>query len=102
VSDLRRFAEQATPGPWEAAGLNEADDTVITADDDPVCHAHPDDTRFIAACDPQTVLAILDERDRLRAALVEILDEFDASDEAHDPVPRIARRALDAGGETEA
>lgn len=31
-----------------------------------------DDAAWIAACDPQTILALLDERDRLRGALEQI------------------------------
>lgn len=31
-----------------------------------------EDAAFIAACDPQTILALLDERDRLRGALEQI------------------------------
>jgi hypothetical protein len=67
---LRALAEAAaTPGPWHATGLNGPDDTVITDEDDPVCHALPRDTRFIAAANPHTILALIDDRDRLRNAL---------------------------------
>lgn len=59
-NELRKLAERATPGPWEPVGMNGPEyDTVITADDDPVCHAHPDDVAFIAACNPRLILGLL-------------------------------------------
>jgi hypothetical protein len=73
MSDLRRLAEQATPGPWTARG--EAPRDVLTVWEEGergrliVCeHAGPD-AEFIAACDPQTIIALLDERDRLKGAI---------------------------------
>ena len=72
MSDLRKLAEAATPGLWVAVGMNEPDDTVCTIDDDPICHAHPDDTRYIAAVSPEVVIGLLDRIDALRAVLGEL------------------------------
>jgi hypothetical protein len=71
---LAELALLAAPGPWAAVGLNEADDTVTTADDDPVCHAHPDDTRFIAAANPVAVRSLV-ERALAAEARVRNLEE---------------------------
>lgn len=72
----KALAKGPTPGPWE---LREGrTDTVENAQGYLVCTAryHPDEryghgTRaaYIAACDPDTIRALLDERDALREAL---------------------------------
>lgn len=72
-ADLRRLAEAATPGPWTYDGDAEhpaiygADESAIFVSI--LYHGDDPDLPFIAACDPQTILALLDERDRYRAAL---------------------------------
>lgn len=84
MSDLRKLAEAATPGPWDHADLG----AVWGAGGWVLTDASEDDGKFIAACDPQTVIALLDERDRLRAALERIA--------AGTPAPSaIARDALE-------
>ncbi len=64
-SALRALAQQATPGPWHAEGGSVAveDEYVVEV----VADIHTDrrwpteeDAAFIAACDPQTILALLD------------------------------------------
>ncbi|MCI2958226.1 ead/Ea22-like family protein [Agromyces atrinae] len=72
---LRALAENATPGPWFAEGLD--DEPAIAHDFDTEGHGpghgsfiFPDkaaDAEFIAAMDPPTVIALLDELERLRA-----------------------------------
>lgn len=68
---LRELAEKATPGPWRsnprtakvyylASGGDSADLSYILSENE------ASDAEFIAATDPQTVLALLDEIDRLR------------------------------------
>ena len=63
-----------TPGPWELR--DGRTDTVENTQGYPVCtvHWHPDEryghgTRaaYIAACDPDTIRALLEERDALAA-----------------------------------
>lgn len=94
---LRELAEKATRGPWrwtdhrvpDLVGrggdpdIYEYDTEVIEAEHHGECGCRsacelnlavgPFDAEFIAAADPQTVLALLDERDRLRNALARIL-----------------------------
>lgn len=74
MSELRELAAQATPGPWIRRFWGDLRDVVITSPTSSgnylnVCEHAGDNAEFIAACDPQTVIAILDERDRYRAAL---------------------------------
>jgi hypothetical protein len=60
MSDLEKLARAATPGPWYTVDMTgNGFETVVTADDDPVCHAHVDDAAFIAACSPDTVLSLV-------------------------------------------
>ncbi len=59
-SALRALAQQAAEGPW------------------PVRSTSAD--ALVAACDPQTILALLDERDRLREALRPFKTAADAFD----------------------
>lgn len=80
---LRELAEAATPGPWVAdpssawdtddfggyqmqAAVRVKDSGSITWDDHGGEVFKPDDATYIAAVDPQTVLALLDEIERLR------------------------------------
>lgn len=68
------LAKGPTPGPWEI--MDSRTDTVENAQGYPVCtvHWHPNEryghgTRaaYIAACDPDTIRALLAERDALAA-----------------------------------
>jgi hypothetical protein len=89
MSDLRRLAEQAHaeyPEKWHVSNAPALPVTMTVYG-----YAAHD---FIAACDPQTILTLLDERDRYREALEFILGEFDDADFEHDPVPTTARDAL--------
>lgn len=70
------LAKRPTPGPWNLK--DGRTDTVENAQGYPVCavHWHPDEryghgTRaaYIAACDPDTIRELLDERDQLAADL---------------------------------
>lgn len=78
----KALAMGPTSGPW---GLRDGrTDTVENAQGYPVCtvHRHPDEryghrTRaaYIAACDPDTIRALLTERDALAAALEEARED---------------------------
>ncbi|MCW0190953.1 MAG: hypothetical protein OJJ55_06595 [Rhodococcus sp.] len=47
-------------GPWFAVCMNgPLPDTVTTVDDDPICHALPEDVTYIAAASPDVVLALV-------------------------------------------
>ena len=86
LQELRRIAEEATPGPWSTTryngGLRFDGPLRVYAGTDPEygeprpIPASDADTRYIAAFDPPTVLAMLDEIERLQgSALVEALKE---------------------------
>ncbi len=66
-SALRALAQQATPGPWEPREVQpwHATDVLqaLRARDGGqlvICEHAGTDAAFIAACDPQTILALLD------------------------------------------
>jgi hypothetical protein len=73
-AELRALAEKATPGPWQRSGVrqNVTENCIMVGPDNflivAIPHgAHPNDhagafndAGFIAACDPQTILALLD------------------------------------------
>jgi hypothetical protein len=58
---LKALAEAATPGPW----INH-NGRVVSASDMDVGSAYEGDAAFIAAANPQTVLALVAEVDRLQ------------------------------------
>lgn len=72
LSDLERLAKQATPGRWYAVNLqthlgmeNEhIADWAVTDERNRIvqmiCPPRPANAAFIAACDPQTVLALIE------------------------------------------
>jgi len=82
---LRALAAKAVPGGWGAFGQPGGDpwlvinrggglSIMVTGLDVP----DPEPTaRFIAACDPQTILALLDERDAAIRRTESLLDIFD-------------------------
>ena len=116
LAELRRLAEAATPGPWEAFGAVDGrrgerwlgvttDMRAIESARAGDVFAAQDCTRqdalFIAAANPAAVLALLDERDALAAKVarvralhraVSIYDECDC--DAPDPATHfdVARR----------
>ncbi|EMM8312646.1 ead/Ea22-like family protein [Pseudomonas aeruginosa] len=73
-AELRRLAEAATPGPWEYQAplkVLAADRTwiVLIALSHANCREDKANSRFIAANNPKTVLALLDEIDGLNDEL---------------------------------
>lgn len=86
LRELREKAEKATPGPWETAetpgfGHDHAPYTVVNGDNEQITECwdntpgawkpeqNEGNAAFIAAANPQTVIALLDEIERLREAL---------------------------------
>lgn len=80
MADLRKLAEAATPGPWRfpsRAVKNVVDIApphsfvvVYCKDEEAERRQREADAAFIAAANPQAVIGLLDERDELRAALL--------------------------------
>ena len=115
---LRELAEAATPGPWRDANGNGAA-SVVSEHSDYGCQIYLNvrtceiadtvnrwkaDARFIAAANPQTVIALLDEVARLRAAIEtnQLVIDHDravrrlaAMTAARDEVYAIAKRTFD-------
>jgi len=94
MSELKRLAEAATPGPWVVNSAGSAkrgepfkvtefyvyapkvqDDTAICADViDPVTQEPSEaNAAYIAAASPDAILNLLAERDRLREALEDLM-----------------------------
>ena len=81
LQELRRIAEAATPGPWEVVGLSgygglyalrmphRSGRTWYGVE----CIKRREDAKYFAACDPDTILALLDERDALADALAAVM-----------------------------
>jgi len=84
LAELRALAEKATGGEWRFPGTRIGGDASIIVGERLLASVHPRRFRapftednaerdanaaFIAAANPQTILALLDERDRLRTAL---------------------------------
>ncbi|MBX3031889.1 MAG: hypothetical protein KF809_17215 [Chloroflexi bacterium] len=80
MSDLRALAAKAWPGPWFGNGPNDgkasggghrywvhaAPSSFVVAD-----VFREQDARYIAACDPQTITALLDRAERAEKALLD-------------------------------
>lgn len=90
VTELRRLAEAATPGPWSTAAFQLVID-VARRIDVGMC-GHRDDAAFIAAANPATVLALLDERDALLDAAARLAHMTEARDNARAEVERLTGR----------
>lgn len=73
MTDLEKLAKAASPGPWLTVDMTgNGFETVVTTDDDPICHAHVDDAAFIAAANPAVVLGLLEEVNEVIAAIREM------------------------------
>lgn len=112
VSVLRRLAKAATPGPWDVravpARMTVAQDTFGRFSVQTPDGGYPGaelsgirserDARFIAAADPTTILAILDDRDELirllrRTYQLVPYDRLDLVDDEVDTVLASARKS---------
>ena len=70
-NELRALALAATPGPWQAQQRNKQEAIYIVGPDrtPPACHAfYADNAAYIAAANPATVLALLDETEAAHTA----------------------------------
>ncbi|HEJ2268217.1 TPA: ead/Ea22-like family protein [Pseudomonas aeruginosa] len=72
-AELRRLAEEATPGPWGRDGLyihttrKEGGTTYVETWNTLAGILRKENAEFVATANPKTVLALLDEIDRLKA-----------------------------------
>lgn len=80
-TELRAAAERATPGPWQRSGIRQTihENCIMVGPDhlsiiaipvgrDPEEHAGAfNDAGFVATCDPQTILALLDRIEMLES-----------------------------------
>lgn len=77
-AELRRLAEAATPGEWRTGDGDDSLPDCVLSGEFVVCEHAGGDVDYIAAANPKTVLALLDEIDRLKAeneALRKIISE---------------------------
>ena len=101
LAELRRLAEAATPGPWEAFGAVDgrrgerwlgvttdmrAIESARAGDVFAAQNCTRQDALFIAAANPAAVLALLDDADALRAELAHMTE---ARDNARAEVERL-------------
>lgn len=89
ITNLRKLASAATPGPWAAEHTSydldspQSGPSKISAGKEVVVEGYypyensgvnsPNDARFIAACDPQTILRLCDELEKA----IEAIKEFE-------------------------
>ncbi|HCF3885658.1 TPA: ead/Ea22-like family protein [Pseudomonas aeruginosa] len=72
-AELRRLAEAATPGPWGRDGFyihttrKEGGTTYVETWNTLAGIARKENAEFVATANPKTVVALLDEIDRLKA-----------------------------------
>jgi len=112
MSELKRLAEAATPGPWytESDGvpqLNNVAHFIHTAERI-VAYGQllEADAAYIAAASPDAILALIEERDRLREALTRLVAVDDAHATLHaldgDDIARMIEhaKAFDAARQT--
>lgn len=108
---LRRLAEAATPGPWRTYRESDFDGIMIESDSKCICafdtwEHRPDerepDAAFIAAANPTTVLALLDDNEALRKQLdiaTELLDSRNKQLAAAQAEVDVLRAAVKHGAE---
>lgn len=78
-AELRMVAEAATPGEWRTGDGDDSLPDCVLSGEFVVCEHAGGDVDYIAAANPKTVLALLDEIDRLKAeneALREALSQI--------------------------
>ena len=107
MSDLRKLAEAATPGPWSPTkGHPSLRYYGVHCASGPIIRFHGmgkantgghDNAAYIAAANPAAILALLDERDALREAFVWAMAELNGEThyETSDQQQNARRKAAD-------
>ena len=103
---IRKALEMGpTPGPWNFGGIIWVGSSigyysVVNTDNTIICNLRDrpsGDAHLIAACDPDTIRALLDERDALLYALRQITEWPDGGNRyGQDNIKRFAQAAIDA------
>lgn len=68
-AELRRLSEVATPGEWRTGDGDDSLPDCVLSGEFVVCEHAGGDVDYIAAANPQAILGLLDEIDRLRSRL---------------------------------
>ncbi|EOW5844847.1 ead/Ea22-like family protein [Pseudomonas aeruginosa] len=99
-AELRRLAEVATPGEWRTGDGDDSLPDCVLSGEFVVCEHAGGDVDYIAAANPKTVLALLDEIDGLKAeneTLREALFQISSASCSDARSVVIARTALTKG-----
>ena len=100
---IRKALEMGpTPGPWEVVGITSIGSgkgyySVATADGTAICDLRDrpsGDAHLIAACDQDTIRALLEERDALRGTLEMVVKMVETDGFVWDYAMDVARRLL--------
>lgn len=76
LSELKALAEKATSGPWRHGISSYHDFVAQNSTDLIICdEGTPDNSRYIAAANPQTVLQLIERNEKLSEFLLHIREE---------------------------
>lgn len=102
ADEIRALAHEATDGPWYVSwgsgsvfGVRTKDETVVPSGRTvSKVVSRRADAAYIAAVSPDVVLALLDERDRLRAAARRVDEAWTVTSNAYDITSYVALTSL--------
>ena len=75
INELRKLAEDATPGPWIKRGYVPGIGCGVDGVTAVAHHTTSADADFISAANPAAILALIQQRDELLAALAEMAQQ---------------------------
>lgn len=92
LQQLKEMAEKATPGPWRHGIHSYHDFVAQNSTDLMICDdGTPDNSRYIAAANPQTVLQLIERCEKLSDGIKAALGEFDIQGLSADDRVRIRK-----------